>query len=616
MAARFVLPVLRLCAAWLVAANLAVPAVALACGGCFFPGANASAPVLQDAERILFVRDAKTKKSTVWVEIRYSGPPGQFGWVLPLPKVPKLGVGSSFLFDQLQDATAPRVALTPRSSEGCSFAGSDSMAFGCGDSSAATSGGAAFAPEAAKGTNGVTVLQSEQVGPYDTKVISGTTADGVLAWLTERGYGIPATAKGILADHVKQGHVFVAVKLSAGAGVREIKPIELTMDDAEPCVPLRLTSIAAVKDTAVQVWVAGPGRAIPKNHLHVQVNPMRLDLLGGLGNYQQVLSEAIDEASGRAFVTEFAGEIPKTVSFLGKPVEPLFDAEPLSLNGLLGAKTRCQLLAMLYGQGFPLHNDVLVILDKHLGMAGPLGLEPEFVYSPAVSCVDPVGAPFDASPVVAELMNSFVTPVLQMRDTVAAASSGGGAQGRLTRLAMRISPEEMTKDPVFSFAPALPDVSQVISGEVNVVCEGPRGSTRVSLPKLGTWVIPNDGTVNSIGQQTAKVALDKRFSGAPSALVIELLDETAAPLPIHPADIGIVDAAIAGAHWNEPALPAGLSLKTAPKRWIPPASDAIRKDPEADNGSCAGHQGLPRSFGLLVPLALAVGLVGARRRRA
>jgi hypothetical protein len=267
---------------------------------------------------------------------------------------------------------------------------------------------------------------------------------------------------------------------------------------------------------------------------------------------------------------------------------------------------------MLYARGFPLHSDVLVILDKHLAMAAPLGQDPETVYSPGTFCIEPAGSPFDPSPVVAELQSGFVNPVLDMRNELAAASTGGGAQGRLTRLAMRISPEEMTKDPVFSFAPTLPDVSQVIAGVANYVCEGPNGSTRVSLPKLGSWVVPN--TADSSGQPVANIALDKRFSSAPSALVIELLDETAPPLAIHPADVGVVDAAIAGAHWNEPALPAGLALKTAPKRWIPPANDAIRPDLDEDSGSCSGNPALPRSLGLLVPLILAVGLVAVRRR--
>jgi hypothetical protein len=29
--------------------------------------------VVQDAERVLFLRDAKTKRSVVWVEVRYTG---------------------------------------------------------------------------------------------------------------------------------------------------------------------------------------------------------------------------------------------------------------------------------------------------------------------------------------------------------------------------------------------------------------------------------------------------------------------------------------------------------------------------------------------------------------
>ena len=87
---------------------------AWACGGCFGPPPPPQAPqnfaVLQNAERVLFVRDPNTKKSTVWVEVRYAGLAEGFGWVLPLPKQPKVGVGTVKVFDALDKAMAFRVS--------------------------------------------------------------------------------------------------------------------------------------------------------------------------------------------------------------------------------------------------------------------------------------------------------------------------------------------------------------------------------------------------------------------------------------------------------------------------------------------------------------------------
>ena len=102
---------------------------ALACGACFTPVPNVPSnqlQVLQSAERILFVRDDKTKQSVVWVEIKYSGPADQFAWVLPLPKVPKVGVGTSWLFDRLDLGTAPRFVVSTLPSENCNSLSSSS----------------------------------------------------------------------------------------------------------------------------------------------------------------------------------------------------------------------------------------------------------------------------------------------------------------------------------------------------------------------------------------------------------------------------------------------------------------------------------------------------------
>ena len=116
-------------------------------------------------------------------------------------------------------------------------------------------------------------------------------------WLKDNNFQQPDAAKPIFDSHVQKGDVFVAVKLKNNAGIDEIKPVSLTMDEEEPCVPLRLTSIASTEDLAVQMYIAGAGRAIPKNHLHVVVNPLKFDWFGGGSNYGQVLSQAIDEAA-------------------------------------------------------------------------------------------------------------------------------------------------------------------------------------------------------------------------------------------------------------------------------------------------------------------------------
>ena len=94
----------------LAAASAVVPTEAAACG-CFAPP-DPSVPVVQAGERILFAHE--NGQVTAYIQVQYSGKPGEFGWLLPLPAVPKtqdgkdgIDVGVDELFSQLLATTQP-----------------------------------------------------------------------------------------------------------------------------------------------------------------------------------------------------------------------------------------------------------------------------------------------------------------------------------------------------------------------------------------------------------------------------------------------------------------------------------------------------------------------------
>ena len=315
------------------------PVPAHACGACVSavppppPGQQNNQYVAQDAERVLFLRNETIQQTTVWVEVRYSGAASDFGWVLPLPKQPKVGVGSRLLFDRLDKATAPVFETTYAGTENCHNPQDGCVQFPRSFADAAMSSeiqspGPDESDAAGGATNAdVTVLDAGATGPYDYVVLVATTVDPLHKWLNDHGYKTPDKAKPILQSHIAKGDVFVAIKLSNGAGIDQIRPIVLAMDNAEPCVPLRLTSIAAAEEMTVVVTVAGKGRAIPKNALHVQVNPMRLNWYAGASNDAQVVSAALDEAAGNGFVTEFSNPPQGIIDPLFSPngiIDPLF----------------------------------------------------------------------------------------------------------------------------------------------------------------------------------------------------------------------------------------------------------------------------------------------------
>ena len=103
---------------------------------------------------------------------------------------------------------------------------------------------------------------------------------------------------------------FVALKLLNGKDVQAIQPVVLKFAGTEPCVPLRLTAIAAMKDLPVNLWVLGAGaRTVPRTTSRSRLNDARIDWLNAGSNYAggDMVKQAANEAGGNAFITEYAG---------------------------------------------------------------------------------------------------------------------------------------------------------------------------------------------------------------------------------------------------------------------------------------------------------------------
>ncbi len=633
---------------------------AWACGACVNPPGGASY-VKQKAERVLFGYDPVTKDSLVWVEVQYNGPPGAFGWVIPMPKVPKVGVGSTYLFDRLDQAVAPRMETTVTAdTENCrSYSSSSSGSLGCGasanDSSAKATGAYNYeAADASSDAGGghVTVLEQAQVGPYVYDIIQSDKADAMLAWLNDNGFATPPAALPILQSHVTKGDVFVAFKLQAGEGLDAIRPVTFRMQDADPCVPLRLTSVAAEDDMTVVVYLAGPGRAIPKNQLHVQVNPLRLTWESGGDNYPQLLAAAMDEAQGRAFATEFAGptkllsvapvlaqtakgeNIISSVQF-ARPVAEnsaygsgaLIDATHLDASPFANVATLGDLATALHKADLPLTDDLAANLTEDT-TAATVGLD-RLVGCPnlwaQMQATGQVPCKLDAKAAVdgvgiAKDTKVFAESIAQAWQMVQGAKT-------LTRLQMRISPAEMTRDPLFAFHSTLPDVASVHTATMHNVCsqgDYNADATRLTLTDLDrSYIITNGnaGGAFTMGTPTVKTAQDKRFATLPAAYVVQVLDEvqSAAPAEVAPEQIALIDQAIASAKPGQPTLPNGVSLQKAAVRVVLPDSDKplnfqkITSNGAADPGGCrSGHRAaLPPALALL---ALTATLVLWRRR--
>lgn len=320
-----------------------------ACGG-LFCSSTSPTPVDQTAERILFeVLDDGSVSATV--EIRYTGNPQDFSWVVPVSGTPDfVDVAGKDELQLLDAATAPSVV--PPTMQGCAFGGGG--------------GGGPFAMCAPEPLNdasrsvafdsGVNVTAYPSVGPFDDIiVVDGGDADVLMAYLSERDYQVNEAMRPFIEQYVLEGYKFLATRLRADATTQDIVPIRFHCPQPTPEIPLRLTAISAEPEMGFLVFIAGSERYRPFNYADVDVDDddvrVGVDPRTGqtVSTYFSLVSHRIDEAGGRGFVTEGAVSADVVAGnlggvFLGTPDE---EASRAHLEEVLANR---RFITRLYGR--------------------------------------------------------------------------------------------------------------------------------------------------------------------------------------------------------------------------------------------------------------------------
>ncbi len=422
-------------------------------------------PVDQTGEDILFVMGEDEVE--VHVRIEYEGDAENFAWVVPVLSVPTgFSVGSEALIDRVKAGSVPQYGISVQRDD-CDLMDTSATA---GDSNAGGDGGSVKLDVG----GGPVVLAEEQVGAYEIVVIGGnpdgsTTAQQVFDWLADNGYQQDEAALPILGEYLDEGHAFAALRLQGSADVEALHPVVFHFDHPEPCVPLRLTAIAASDDMPVRTYFLSEHRVVPQTYKHVLVNPLKIDWPQQGSNYADVVAKAVDadEANGRAFVTEYAGT-SDVVDVVGL-VDPSWD--PSAFVGL----DPLQVVDVLLDQGLIACSfDGTACAAQH-PLLEPLLREtllPNDV-APADFYADPAGYAdvldvmrWDAGqPFSSGMTERIVEPAQNAADVVL-------GHPTLTRMFTIISPHEMTADPMFYENADLADVANVRTATDRRLCNG------------------------------------------------------------------------------------------------------------------------------------------------
>jgi hypothetical protein len=217
----------------------AAPAAAF----CGFYVAKADSKLFNKSSKVVLAREGD--KTAITMASDYEGEPKEFAVVIPVPTFierKQIGTVEMKAIDHLDAYTAPRL-VEYRDEDPCA----PLVAL------ARRSGGPVPAPMAlasdAVRHKGVTVEASYDVGEYDVSILSAQESDGLINWLVDNGYRIPAGANAVLGSYIKQNMRFFVAKVNLdrmqliGAGY--LRPLQVRYETAKFMLPLRLGTVNA-----------------------------------------------------------------------------------------------------------------------------------------------------------------------------------------------------------------------------------------------------------------------------------------------------------------------------------------------------------------------------------
>ena len=460
-----------------------IAAPVLACGGFFC----SQVPVEQRGEQIVFTYGPGDKVTAI-IQIAYQGSAEDFAWVVPVTGQPTIALGPDAIFSTLRMRTDPSFYLnwqTNGDNSDCGMWAVPEMASAGGIDD---------------GGNEVVVLDKQLVGPFIAVTLDATEAGAevLLQWLDDNDFDQPEESLPLIDHYLGLDMNFIAVKLQENATTGDLQPLMLTMEGTGPCIPLVLTRIAAAPDMPVTAWVFGETRVVPTNWFDVTINPKKIDWISGGGNYEEAATAAIDEAAGHGFITEYAMNM-WTEALLWQ--EGQYDTEALAQ-----ITDPSQFLDTLLMQGFPRNAQMQSLIQQFIPKPDEAELSDEcktdqqFYTWNIDDCLNEMPADwvFDAAGFAAALEEKVVQPMKsgqEVLDRVANEDTNGDQiadSSYLTRLFSTVSPEEMTRDPMFAFNRDLGDVSNWHEATAVAVCDevNPNTVASATITYEGmTWTV-------------------------------------------------------------------------------------------------------------------------------
>jgi len=289
--------------------TLAGPAAAF----CGFYVAKADSKLFNKSSKVVLSRDGQTTAITMASD--YEGEPKEFAVVIPVPTFierKQIGVVEMRTIDHLDAYTAPRLVEYHDPDPCAPILYSRAM-----PQSAAAPAGSKSITESTR-YRGVTVEASYDVGEYDVSILSATESDGLVNFLNDNGYRIPAGADAVLGSYIKQKMRFFVAKVNlermALIGSGYLRPLQVRYETAKFMLPLRLGTVNANGPQDLIIYaLTRNGRVETANYRTVKL-PSDVDVplyvkqeFGDF--YKAMFDRAVARESMRAVFVEYAWDM-------------------------------------------------------------------------------------------------------------------------------------------------------------------------------------------------------------------------------------------------------------------------------------------------------------------
>lgn len=239
---------------------------------CGFYVARADTDLYNRASQVVLVRDQN--RTVITMANDFQGDVRDFAVVIPVPtriEREQINVADNSLVDRLDAYTSPRLVEYHDGDPCVSYELMKRQEFDSPSMPAAASSDGRSAR-----ARGVTIEASYTVGEYDILILSATQSDGLIEWLGDNGYRIPAGANRVVDSYLRQQMRFFVAKVNleeqAKLGYTKLRPLQVAFESRKFMLPIRLGTLNALGKQELFVYtLTRTGRVETTNYRTVRL---------------------------------------------------------------------------------------------------------------------------------------------------------------------------------------------------------------------------------------------------------------------------------------------------------------------------------------------------------